>query len=255
MPLLPHEDSVDMSDDDGLEGSFHDASAQSSAVGEHLLTAVERLVDDRGNLIAQVENAKYDLLPEADDQEWAGLERVAGRLIAVYSTRSAVAGGIGAVPAVFPGGGTVVSLVGGSLVDMTLMLKHEVELALCLTHLYGYDIQLEHERWVAYALAAVNTYEASGGRSFVRDLADAQIEALSKYTPRQLTKLVATIMGRIALTSISRRFLRLVPFVGIVVGASANKVLTTAVGWRCAEALARRRHSDDGGSVVEATFE
>jgi len=220
--------------------------------GELLLTAVERIVEDCDDLIADVEGIKEEVGSEDLDDE-AILDKVAERIIATYSTKSAVTGGLTALPALLPGGGTIVALVGGSMVDMTFMLKHEVEMTLCLTYLYGHDIREEKERWLAYVLAAVSTYEAKSGRNYFADLADAQLEALGKYTPRQLSKLAVTVIGRVALVMASKSLVRALPLVGIVVGASANKVITPQVGWRCVQALDRVR----GGprlqeSVVDA---
>ena len=212
--------------------------------GRRLLSAVERLVDDCDNLIAQVAAFRAETHPRTPDAEAGHLVAVASKLISNYSTRSAITGAITAIPGMWVGPGTFVAIVGGSLVDMTLTLKHEVELALCLTHLYGHDIRDERERWLAYILATVTTYEAGSGGNYFVDLASVQLEALRKYTPRQLSKMVVTEMGRCALMRASRGVFRAVPLVGVVVGASANKLLTTSVGWRCVDALARRQVAD-----------
>lgn len=223
--------------------------------GERLLTAVERIVDDHDNLIAYVEGLREQTLLEQGASE-AALQRVlAKRIIADYSTKSAFSGAITAMPGIVPGGGTIAAVVGGSLVDMAFMLKHEVEMSLCLTHLYGYDIREERERWLAYVLASVSTYEAKSGRNYFVDLAEAQLEAITKYTPRQLAKMLLGIMGRLALLGTSRGLVKAVPLVGVVVSASANKVLTGTIGWRCVDALMRRRDTDGHPSetIVDAT--
>jgi uncharacterized protein (DUF697 family) len=213
----------------------HDEETESD--GRRLLTAVERLVDDSDHLIAQVEAIKYGV---PDDGRAAERYRdaIAQRIIKNYSTRSAMAGGVSAMPAILPGAGTAIA-VGGALVDMTLMLKHEVEMVLSLTYLYGHDIRQDDRRWLGYALAGVSTYEATSGRNYFVDLADAEVEALTKYTTRQLSKLVATVLGKVALVSASKSLLRVLPLVGVVVGASTNKVLTHSVGWTCVDALER----------------
>ncbi|MDH5674054.1 MAG: EcsC family protein [Myxococcales bacterium] len=216
-------------------------SEQSERQGQRLLTAVERLVDDCDNLIAQVEALRAERFSSADELDESHLIPLASRIISGFSNKSALSGAVTALPGLFPGPGTAVALVGGSLADMTLMLKHEVEMALSLTYLYGHDIRDDRERWLAYVLATVSTYEADSGRNYFVDLAAVQLEAMRMYTPRQLTKFVATAMGRYALLTASRNAFKAIPFVGIAVGASANKLLTNAVGWRCVDALSRRR--------------
>ena len=225
--------------------------------GERLLSAVERLVDDADGLIAEVESVRATIRRMPAERGRTPRREVADRLIATYSTRSAIAGGITALPAIVPGAGTLVATVGGSMVDMAWMLKHEVEMALCLTYLYGFDIRDERERWIAYALVAVGTHEARSRSNYFADLAEAQLEAVAKYTPRQLSKLVLTMLGRLAVQRISRGLLRGVPLVGAIVGASANKLVTRSVGRRCVKALERRRRAEreGGGEVIEATIE
>ena len=223
--------------------------------GRRLLTAVERLVAEPDEIIEAVEILRYEDEPAASPSEEAFLRDVAARIIATYSTRSAIGGGLTALPAVIPGAGTLITTVGGAMVDMAWMLRQEVEMALSLTYLYGYDITDEHERWLAYGLASIATYDARDGRNYFTDLAEAQIEAMVKYTPRQLSKLVATHFGKIALRRAGRGFFRAIPFVGVVVAASGNKLLTSGVGWRCEAALARRRLADKvrDEDIVDAT--
>ena len=97
---------------------------------------------------------------------------------------------------------------------------------------------------MAYALAAVSTHDAREARNYFVDLAEAQVEAMAKFTPRQISKIVATLLGKLALQRAGRGLLRGIPFVGIAVSASANKVLTMTVGRRCVAALTRRRATD-----------
>jgi uncharacterized protein (DUF697 family) len=218
--------------------------------GEPLLSAVERVVDDCDTLIARVETLRASVTAgEADDPT-----PIAARIIDDYATRSAIAGGASSLPALLPGVGSVVMLVGGAVADMTLSLKHDVEMILCLTHLYGYDIRDDKERWLAYVMAGVRTHTTQGHRSYLTDIVEVQLDALPKYTPRQLFKLAATVVGRRALLSMSRSYLKAVPLVGIAVSASTNKFLTTNVGWTCVDALERRKSSVSSSETVDAVF-
>ena len=220
--------------------------------GAQLLSAVERLVDDCDNLIARVETLKSSVAAGSD--EAAELDSLSAQIIAEYSTRAAIAGGASALPGLLPGAGSVIALVGGALVDMTFMLKHDVEMILSLSHLYGYDIRDQKERWMAYVLAGVRTHEFESRQNYLADLLEIQLDALPKYTPRQLFKLAATVLGKLALLSLSRGFLRALPLIGIAVSASTNKFLTTSVGWACVDALKRRRSAPSEPAAVDAVI-
>lgn len=226
--------------------------AAGEAQGRKLLTAVERLIRDDEELIAIAERHQREIPREEHADEAAWREAVAALIVSDFSNRSAISGGAAALPSILPGFGTVVSLVGGTLADMALMLKFEVEMALCLTHLHGWDIRQTRERQIAFLLASVNTYEAKSDQNLFVDLAAAEGTAVWNYTPRQISKALVSVMTKIALLSVSKGLVRVVPFVGVVVGASMNKVLTGRVGNRCIAELKRRRELEDAEADEEA---
>jgi uncharacterized protein (DUF697 family) len=232
--------------------SKRSSNESSYARGERLLTAVERLVEDCDDLIAYVETLKSAAGSEMDEED--RIEALATQIIDDYSRRSAISGGVTSLPALLPGGGSAVALVGGVLADMTFLLKHDVEMILCLSYVFGHDIRDEKERWLAYVLAGMRTYQARENRNYMVDLLEVQLDALPKYTSRELFKIAATVLGRIALLSVSRGFVKALPFIGIAVSASTNKFMTWSVGWWCVEALERRRDAErsEGPEAVDA---
>jgi uncharacterized protein (DUF697 family) len=233
---------------------FNQPFTGSEEAGSRLLSAVERLIDDADTLIAEVEVSLEAARLETSGSQAACRELVAMRLITEYSNRSALSGGLTALPAIIPGVGTGIALVGGFLADVALVLKHEIELVLCLTYLYGYDIREAKERWLAYVMVGSRVYAVKTGRNYFVDLVEAELDALPRYAPRQLSKIAFTILGKLALVSISKGLVRALPLVGVVVGASTNKVLTSTIGWWCVDALERRREVDGGpdDGIVDA---
>jgi hypothetical protein len=210
--------------------------------GRKLLTAVERILADTDSLIAlskqHQEKARQKQFPSED----AVRDAAALEVVRHFSNRSAVSGGLAALPGILPGAGTLVAALGGTLADMCFMLKFEVEMALVLSHLHGYDITREDERQLAFLLASVSTYDAKreSERSTVADLAETQGIAFWKYAPREASKVLVGTMTKIALMSVSKGFFRALPLVGIAVGSSMNKVLTQRVGERCTRELKKR---------------
>jgi uncharacterized protein (DUF697 family) len=209
--------------------------------GAKLLSAVERIVDDSDKIIALVQDYRRRTPQPTPQYQDLWHKAVAEAIVSSYSNRSAVSGGVTALPALVPGIGTLIAGLGGWLADMVMVLKFEVEMALALTHLYGFDIRDPNERQLAFLLASVQTYEAKAGESIVKDLGQTAGTAIWNYTPRQVSKDLVTVMTRLALLSLSKSFARALPVVGIVVGSSLNKVLTTKVGNSCIAQLALRR--------------
>ncbi|MDC0710984.1 hypothetical protein POL68_21105 [Stigmatella sp. ncwal1] len=209
--------------------------------GSKLLTVVERILAPTDSLIALSE----EFLQNAQQRELEGasatLDAAGGAVVRHFSTRTAITGGLTAAPALLPGAGTLLAAAGGAMADMGMMLKYEVEMALVLSHLYGFDITQDEERQLAFLLASIGTYEAKSGGNFFVDVAQAEGIAIWKYTPREVSKLLVRVMAKIALLQVSKGFLRALPLVGIAVGSSMNKVLTQRVGERCIRELKTRR--------------
>ena len=91
-----------------------------------------------------------------------------------FSNRTAVTGGLAAVPSLLPWLGMLGAVAGGTLADMGMMLKYEVEMALVLSHLHGFDITQDKERQLAFLMASVSTCNAKSGRNFFLDVAHAE---------------------------------------------------------------------------------
>ena len=158
-----------------------------------------------------------------------------------FSNRAALSGGLAAAPALIPGAGTLVAAVGGGLADVGFLLKFEVEMALTLSHLYGFDIRKDDERQLAFLLASVSTYDARSGDNVLLDMAKAEGVAIWKYAPREVSKVLVGVLTKLALQQLSKGLVRAIPLVGIAVGSTLNKVLTGRVGARCIRDLGKRR--------------
>jgi hypothetical protein len=207
--------------------------------GRELLSAVERLVASDAALkeVVAACEAKVGVRSGGAKRD---LEAIATEVIKHFTTRAMVVGGAAGLPALIPGWGTVVAAVGGGLAELAMVLKYEVEMSLCLTHLYGFDIAKREERQLAFLLASVGTYDA-GGKNFFADVVKAEGVALWNYGPRKVAKMLVTAMAQVALLYVWRGFFRVVPLLGMAIGGSLNKVLTQRVGQRCARDLKTRR--------------
>lgn len=209
--------------------------------GRKLLNVVERIIADTDSLVALSKDSLRRAQVAHPEDEAAALTAASEAIISHFSTRTAVSGGLAALPALLPGVGTLAAVAGGALADVGLMLKFEVEMALTLSHLHGFDITREEERNLAFLLASVSTYDAKSGGNFFADVVQAEGIALWKYTPRQVAKLLLTVLSKLALLQAGKGLVRAVPFVGIAVGSTMNKVLTRRVGERLVSELSQRR--------------
>lgn len=215
--------------------------AAADAEGKKLLTAVERIVASSESIIASVEGVQATLKSAQPALKGAELrDAVARALVKSYSNRAAIAGGASALPGLIPGWGSLVAAVGGTFAELTLLLKWEVEMALCLSHLYGFDIDQPSERQLAFLMASVGTYDA-GGKNFFADVARLEGTAIWNYAPRRVVRLVAQALAALGAMYLWRGLFKAIPVIGIGLGAGMNKVLTQKVGDRCVRDLTTRR--------------
>ncbi|HLL03038.1 MAG TPA: EcsC family protein [Myxococcaceae bacterium] len=219
--------------------------AEGQRQGRQLLTAVERIIADTDSLIALSQQHLSRARERHPDAESAAVEAAAGEVLRQFARRSAVSGGLTAAPALIPGLGSLVAAAGGTLADIGLVLKFEVEMALVLSHLYGFDITRPEERQIAFLLASVGTYDAQSGGDVLGELSQAARagkDAVWTYAPREVSKMVLSVMAKIALLKLSKGMLaRALPVVGIAVGSTMNHALTRRVGERCIRDLKTRR--------------
>jgi uncharacterized protein (DUF697 family) len=207
--------------------------------GQKLLSSVERILADTGSLIAYADDCVKRAAGASD--EAALRRRAATEVVKHYSNYTAIAGGAASLPAMLPGFGTFAAVAGGAAADMGLMLKFEIEMALVLTRIYGYDIRVDAERKMAYLLASISSYDAASDGNFLLDVAKAEGVAVWNYTPRQVSKLLLMVLSKLVLRQASKGLFRAVPLLGIAIGSSINKTMTTRVGERCVRELERRR--------------
>ncbi|MBI5538288.1 MAG: EcsC family protein [Deltaproteobacteria bacterium] len=217
--------------------------------GEKLLLAVERLIEDTDELISRTEVFQRAAGIVAGREDADKVTAAAEMIIRSYSNRSAATGALTALPSVVPGAGMLVAAIGGTLLDIGLMLKHEIEMVLCLAHLHGYDITRQDERRMVFLLASMNVSEVQQGGNFLLDVAVAEMDAIVHYTPRQVTKMLASILTRLALRATSRGLWRAVPLAGIVACGLMNKWFTGEVGHRCNSLLEQRRNMERNQST------
>lgn len=209
------------------------------AKGRKLLTAVERLVASNESLRA----VSADVLVAAKSDGGSGdsvREAAAAEVVRRYSNRAALVAGAASLPSLVPGAGLALGL-GATLAELTLVLKVEVEMTLVLLDLYGFDIDDPGERQIGFLLASVGTYDAGTGSNFLLDIAKAEGVAIWNYAPRRMARLLVTAMAVLAAMYVWRGLLKLVPFLGLAVGTSLNKILTTRVGERVRRDLATRK--------------
>lgn len=161
------------------------------------------------------------------------MNRTANLVIAHYSNLCAVGGGASGLPGLIPVVGTVLSVFGTGAIDAIIALKFEIEMVLALFVVAGRDIDDPVERKIA-CLMACESLDGSFKSEREPDWKAIVDVAMSEYSTRELSKTFLKAISK-AIFSISAKCSskKYFPVVGIVVGASMNKVLTEHTGHAC----------------------
>lgn len=218
---------------------------QSHEGARRVVSAVEALIDSpeslyrRGRERTQAANGSVDAACQG--------------IISSQSNLSAMVGALAAAPAMLPGPGTAAVALSGMLGDVILVLKLETELCMLLTAAHGFDVRIPHERQLAMLLASVGTFQAQAGDDVLLSLGITSAEAIWNYAPREVSKMLLRVVGRLLLVNAARGGAKLLliatPFVGMGVGAGMNKLLTQRVGKRAHAALAMRARTARAADV------
>ena len=210
----------------------------------------------------QKNSALVDL--DEDDEEDADEKQLfmltGKKIVNYYTKRSSMSGGLSALPAAIPGIGSLATFLGGTLADVVLMLKFEVEMTLCLCHLAGFDIDNERDRQLAFTLASVSACQVMSGKNKTIEAASLVGAAFWDYSLRELSKYLITVIAKIICIQVSRGLVKAIPLLGAVVGASVNCVMTHRTGGTCLTVLWERKklrkkaHVPTSNEVFDADF-
>ena len=261
---------ADASADSGAEDDEDKENARQAA---RVLKAVEMLIDSDEKIMAVAKKKKCRVLMDADDKDELPLGektlfmRTGAEIIAHYAKRASLSGGVSGLPAMLPGVGSLIGFVGAAALDLVYMLKFEVEMSLCLFHLAGFDIAQERIRKLAITIVTVASNDVLKTKKKEVDMAALIGAAFWDYSVRQLSRHLLTTISRILVISVSRQFVRALPLVGVVVGATVNKVMINRTGNACVDALWLHRNqieayqpkdgepgADNSDTVYDAEF-
>jgi len=166
-----------------------------------------------------------------DDSDWQHQDRIADKIIDRYAKFAAMVGGASALTGIIPGIGTAIAIAGGAATDATVCMKLQVDMCMCLAETYGYDLQHEDARYLAFLIAAGGTLEKMGASTGVRLASQAGVRMLRQYLKGAVLVAVKELFKKLGIIFTRKAIEKALPFgVGVAIGSGANYVLTRFVG-------------------------
>ncbi|MCU1179074.1 EcsC family protein [Stenotrophomonas muris] len=202
------------------------------ASDSRLLKAVESIAispADAKALVAQYRRQILSRDPTRGQREVAGL--VADKIISRYCRMSATTGGATALTGVIPGIGTALAMVGGGLADASISMKLQVDMTMCLAEAYGWDVNGEDARHLAFLIAAGGSLEKLGVEASTRIASNAGVKMVRQYLKGAVLQALKELFKKIGITFTRKALEKAIPFgIGVVIGSGANYALTKYVG-------------------------
>lgn len=158
-------------------------------------------------------------------------ELVADKIISRYCRLSATSGGVTALAGVVPGLGTVAAMLGGGMTDAAVSMKLQVDMTMCLAETFGWDLDTEDARHLAFLIAAGGTLEKAGAEAATRVASKAGVTMLRQYLKGAALVTVKEFFKKLGIVFTRKALEKALPFgIGVVIGSSANYALTKYVG-------------------------
>ncbi|MGF6348133.1 hypothetical protein [Variovorax sp. W2I14] len=165
-------------------------------------------------------------------------EIVCSKLISHYSKLAGTVGGATALAGVVPGVGTAVSLVGGTLADISACIKFQVDMCLCLALAVNGEITNEDAKNMSFIIALWGALEQSGSKGATALASKAGVKMLNKYLKGPALATIKELFKKIGIEFTKKGAAKAIPFgVGVVIGAGANYALTRYVGKNALDTL------------------
>ncbi|KAF1085745.1 hypothetical protein SPSYN_01892 [Sporotomaculum syntrophicum] len=170
-------------------------------------------------------------------------------LIIVQKSRlCAVSGAVTALPAALPVIGTLVTLVGGTVLDMTAVGYFTAEMVLEMSAVYGRDLYLPGvSREALWVMAS-----ALGS--------DAASKTISKLAMQQMenqffTRLARDLLISLGIRASQRTVLKIIPFLGAVISGSVNYFVCRQIGRLAADYYEKNSYENWLGDTIDVEGE
>lgn len=202
---------------------------ESSSSLMKMVEAIAISPQDARELVAQYKAQAVSALPSASEQKIE--DAVVDKIISRYSKLAATSGAATALPGIVPGIGTAVSAVGGGLADISVCMKLQIDMTMCLAVAINGKMSNEDAKHMSYIIALYGSLEQMGSTSATKLASQAGVRMVKQYLKGPTLQVIKELFKKIGITFTQKAAAKVIPFgIGVVVGGAANYALTKYVG-------------------------
>lgn len=207
-------------------------SAESEDTGSSLMKMVEAIAitpSDARNVVERYEAQARKSLPTADDKKIQKV--VTDKIISRYSKLAATSGAATAIPGAIPGVGTAVGMLGGGAVDVSVCMKLQIDMTMCLGMAINKGLSNEDAKHMSFIIGLYGSLEQMGTAGVTKLASKAGVRMVNTYLSGATLVAIKEFFKQIGIVFTKKAVVKAIPFgVGIIVGGSANYALTKYVG-------------------------
>lgn len=197
-----------------------------------LMKAVEAIAispQDARAVAQQYEAQARRSRPNASDSEIQKL--VTDKIIRRYSKLAATSGTVTALPGVIPGIGTAVGMIGGGLADVSVCMKLQIDMTMCIGMAINGGMTNEDAKHMSFIIALYGSLEHVGTAGATRIASKAGVRMVNKYLTGSTLVIIKELFKKIGITFTQKAATKAIPFgVGAAIGGATNYALTRYVG-------------------------
>ncbi len=165
-------------------------------------------------------------------------------IIARKSRLCAASGAVTALPAAMPVLGTLVTLVGGTALDMTAVGYFTAEMVLEMSAVYGRDLYLlgvsREALWVMASAVGADTANKTIGKL-----------AMQQMQNQFFTRLAREFLVSLGIRVSQRTVLKLIPFLGVIISGSVNYFVCRQIGRMVADYYEENKYEKWLGDTID----
>ena len=156
---------------------------------------------------------------------------VTDKIITRYSKMAAASGAATSLAGVVPGVGTAVAAVGGGMADLSVCMKLQIDMTMCLAMAINAELTNEDAKHMSIIIALSGSLEQLVTDSGTRIASKAGVRMVNKYLSGAVLQTIKELFKLVGISFTKKAAAKVIPFgIGVVIGASANYKLTQYVG-------------------------
>ncbi|WP_247254591.1 EcsC family protein [Pseudomonas moorei] len=200
--------------------------------GSALMKIVEAIAitpKDARELVTQYQEQARKAKPDASSEQIQAL--VTDKIIERYSKMAAATGGATSLAGVIPGIGTAVAMVGGGAADVSMCMKLQIDMTMCLGIAINKKMSNEDAKHMSFVIALCGSLEQMTSSGATKVASKAAVRVVSEYLKGATLQTIKQLFKQVGINFTKAAATKAIPFgVGLVIGTAANYALTRYVG-------------------------